>query len=153
MLLLTVTGCTREASDPDARLYVRQLQPLLAENALLSQRMLEAAGQVHDGRANASTASVAWEREIAPLAEHLHDQASRLDAPPTWSSRHERLVGVWGMRAKAYRDVTIAVRKGDRSLWRKAGASADQAKLDEEAWFDDANAALASEGIELDQYP
>ena len=132
---------------------MRQLQPLLAENGLLAERVLEGASDVHDGRASAATTAMAWEREIAPLARHLHDQARRVDPPGAWASSHQRLVDIWGSRAESYETLAQAVRDGDGARWRRGRALADQAKLDEEAWFSAANERLTPSGISLDQYP
>lgn len=151
--LLLLAGCQSSAGPPESVLYVRQLQPLLAENGLLAERILEGAAQVHDERASAATTAVTWQREIVPLAVHLHDQAQRLDAPQSWATSHQRLVDIWGERAEGYELLSTAIRKGDADAWRRGRAMADQAKLDEESWFAGANDRLGPTGIVLDQYP
>jgi len=115
--------------------------------------MLEAAAQVHNGRSSPSAAGVTWEREIVPIARHLHDQALRVDAPTSWAADHDRLGQIWGARADGYAEIAQGIREGERGAWQRGRALADQAKLDEEAWFTEAQKRLTPHNISLDQYP
>lgn len=152
-LLIALTACADRPAPPDSAMYVRQIQPLLAENGLLAERMLASASSVHDDKASPEMSADTWKRDIAPLAVHLHDQASRIDAPPEWSTSHQRLVEIWGERARGYSLIVTAIEGGDPDAWREGRALADQAKLDEETWFSVTNERLVPTGMTLDQYP
>ena len=153
LLTAALCACTTQPPPHDTASDVKQLHPLLHENGLLADKVLEAATDVHNGRASPTAASSAWENEIVPLAAHLHVQAEIVQAPTTWADAHGKLVSIWGARAEGYQLVSEAVNSGAESRWKRGRALADQAKLNEETWFKDANARLSVYGMELDQYP
>ena len=153
LLLLALLACGRRAPDPDHALYVRQLTPLLDDNGLLAERMLRAAAELHAGRATSAQALERWRDEVVPLAHHLHDQASLVQPPDPWVAPHERLTGIWETRATGYQLVLDGVEMGDESRFKRGRALADRAKLDEESWFQDANASLLAHGLLIDQFP
>lgn len=152
-LLTALVACAPPAVPQDTATYVTQLHPLLQENGLLADKVLEGAADVHDGRASPNTASLVWENEIVPLAGHLHAQAEIVQPPTRWASEHRELVSIWGSRAEGYVLVAEAVNSGDAARWKRGRALADKAKLDEESWFEEVNTRLAPLGIDLDQYP
>lgn len=150
---LLTAACGPPAVPADTAIYLGQLQPLLQENGLLAERILEAAAQVHNGRSSPTAASATWQEEVVPIARHLHDQALRVDAPAAWAADHDRLTQIWGSRADGYTEISVGITRGERGAWQRGRALADQAKLDEEAWFTEAQKRVRPYGVELDQYP
>jgi hypothetical protein len=159
LLLITATlgaGCGHRAAPPDDAFYVGQLIPVLADNGLLADRMLHAAADLSEGsKSQAAGPRVAerWRDEIVPLAHHVHDQAALLQPPEPWVDRHSSLVAIWAARAQGYQLVLDGVSFADEARFKRGRALADQAKLDEESWFQDANTALQPSSLALDQYP
>jgi hypothetical protein len=153
LLVAGLAACTARPIPADTATYVQQLHPLLHENGLLADTVLEAATDVHNGRATPTTATQAWQQEVVPLASHLHRQAELVLAPPSWVDAHEELVAIWGARARGYVLVSEAVNSGDELRWKRGRTLADKAKLDEEAWFKQVNSRLQPLGLDLDQYP
>lgn len=150
---MLLAGCARDPVDPQTAAWVHQLRPLLAENGLLAARVLHAATDVHNGEASPTTAALAWESEIVPLALNLRDQAELVQAPVRHEADHKRLIAIWDARATGYGDISRAIDEGDETRWKRGRSLADKAKLDEEAWFNDVNLRLGPQGIHLDQYP
>lgn len=148
----SLAGCSPSPEQAAARAWSDDLAPVLAENGLVWQRVLETAADVHDGRADTDAAYATWKRDIVPLTEHVRDQAALVQAPNAWVLDHATLVEVWSVRAGAYRDLSVALDQGDTERWRNARARADKAKLDEEAWFQATNEKLRPYGLTLDQY-
>jgi hypothetical protein len=126
---------------------------LLADNGLLADRVLRTAAAVANGTAAPEETRKEWETTITPLARHLHEQAALVQADGTWIEPQERLTRLWGARATGYEFVVEALQTGDDERWRRGVALADQAKLDEEAWFKEISARLAGEGVRIDQFP
>ncbi len=148
LLPLALASCMSPTAR-SAPAYVAELAPLLQENGLLAERVLEAAAAAHNGTTDAAALEDAWQHEITPLSEHLRDHAM-LAEPPV---RHADLVDLWSDRAEAYRALTEALADGDLTSWQAARATADQVKLREEEWFKTTNVELASTWVSLDQYP
>lgn len=152
-LLFLLAGC---ALDPDAEQaagYVVDLQPVLFENAALADRVLALSVSVSEKKASPEQIRKAWDDEIVPLAEHLHDQASFVRPPPAWAESHAQLVDLWADRAAAYRALSVAIEEGDEKRWRDARALADGVKLHEEQWFRTTNQKLAGWHLAVDPYP
>jgi len=151
--LLILSACSRRPHAPDNAFYVMLITPLLDDNALLAERLITAAATSLNAPEATSDAVEAWRDEIAPLAHHLHEQASMVQPPASWVSLHERLVNTWSARATGYQLLLEASERGDEVRLKRGRALADRAKLDEEAWMQEVNVRLAADGIELRQYP
>lgn len=152
-LLLTL-GCAPAAQpDPAAKAYADALQPLVQENGLVAERVLEVAADVYNGKAVSADTRKVWRDELAPMAEHLRNQAALVQAPPEWSADHTELVTIWTLRSDAWQDISEALEAGDPDLWKTGRSRSDEAKLQEESWFRKTNERLASQGITLDQFP
>ena len=152
LLLLTI-ACTLDPSAGQATDYVVNLQPVLFENAALSNRVLALSVAVAENKASPDQVRKQWDEEIVPLAEHLHDQVSFVQPPSDWTETHAELVGLWGDRAVAYRALSTAMDEGDEKRWRDARSLADGVKLHEEEWFRATNQRLAGWHLSVDQYP
>jgi hypothetical protein len=151
---LIVGPCNTSTPERDAAAsYVDMVSPLVHENGLLADRLLDTAAGAYNGSSNADETRRRFEGDIAPIAEHLYHQAELVSPPPDWAQRHHDLVAIWGERAAAYRDLAVALDHGDVAGWTSARTRADQAKINEESWFTSTNAALAPHGLILDQYP
>ena len=146
-------GCGAPPEAKESRDWVEDLQPVLAENGLVWERMLMTAADVHEGKRDADGTALAWNQDLVPLVEHVRDEAALIQPPNGWATEHAALVAVWAQRAESYRDLSVALRQGDTERWRNARPRADKAKLDEEAWFRTTNDKLRPLGITLDQYP
>lgn len=154
MLFALMIACAKPGpAEIDAQQYVIAVDPLLLENGLVAQRLLAEASDVYDGKAQGKDVKAAWIDDIAPLTEHLRDQASALSPPPSWNDSHKGLVDIWTIRADGYRDIAEAVVIGDPEMFKLGRDKADTAKLREETWFRDANARLQPYGLYLDQFP
>jgi hypothetical protein len=154
LLLALLGGCKPE--DPalsDAHRYLGALAPVLAENGLLARRLLDASATLYNDPTAQSEVKLAWTHDLVPLAEHLRNQADLVDAPPTWDAEHEALIDIWTARSEAYREIAESMHQGDADLWLSARQQADKAKLDEEAWFKEANDRLGPLGLTVDQFP
>jgi hypothetical protein len=134
--------------------YLTSLQPVLQENGLLVERVLIQAAIVYNNDSlRPETVADVWNHEIAPLAEHVYNQASFVQPPPEYAAAHKELVEIWGDRASSYRSLGEAVQQGDIEAWNQARSLAESVKLREEKWFDRLNEGLASSGLIVDPYP
>lgn len=133
--------------------YAQSLEPLLDENGLVADRLLETAAAVYNGTAASTEVKLAWVQDIVPLAEHLRDQAVLVQPPVEYAEDHRQLVEIWSTRADAYREIGDALVSGDLEQWKKGREQADDAKLREEAWFRATNEKLQPHGVSLDQFP
>ncbi len=152
-LFLLAAACALDPDADQAAGYVADLQPVLFENAALADRVLALSVSATEKKSSPEQIRKAWDDEIVPLAEHLHDQASFVRAPSAWAESHAQLVDLWGDRASAYRALSIAIEEGDEKRWRDARALADGVKLHEEEWFRGANQRLADWHLAVDPYP
>ncbi|TNE92037.1 MAG: hypothetical protein EP330_03530 [Deltaproteobacteria bacterium] len=151
---LFLVGCGEPGPDTlAAQSYAEQLEPLLYENGLLADQLYETAAAISNEQLDAETVEVRWQSRIAPVAEHLVDQAELVQPPAAWETRHDELVSIWRARAEGYRAISQALERGDREAWREGRKKADDSKIREERWFIDANRDLATHGVTLDQLP
>lgn len=152
---LSVAACG--PFDPETRAhraYVRDMQPLLVENALLADRVLHLAARVYnDPKTSAGDLAQDWTQEVVPLSEHLHGQATFLEPAAPWVEAHAELVDIWSERAQAYRTLSEALVLADANQWESAYNLARDVKIREEDWFRRANQTLAPKGLLLDQFP
>src|SRR5678815_2840335 len=120
MVLVSLAGCQpTDPAEQSARQYASSLEPLLAENGLLFNILLDASAGVYNSKAVTAETRVAWDRDIVPLSEHLRDQGLLVLPPPEWSADHKGLVEIWTTRAEAYRDISNSMQIGDLDLWKK----------------------------------
>jgi len=146
-------ACT--PADPErqaAEVYAQALEPLLEENGFLADNLLGTAGAIHDGRAPEDL-EARWTGEIVPLTENLYDQSRMLSVPDAWNAEHQLLIAIWKKRAESYRELSEATLAGDADRWTTARKVANEAKREEEAWFNNTNARLGKSGVSIDQYP
>ena len=149
-----LAGCPQPgATTGPAHTYAQSLEPLLDENGLVAERLLETAAEVYNGKAASAEVKLAWAQDVVPLAEHLRDQAVLVQPPVEYADDHKQLVEIWSTRADAYREIADALRSGDMDQWKKGREQADDAKLREEAWFRATNEKLSAHGVALDQFP
>ena len=153
LFLLALSSCVNPAPSIDNATYVVSLHPLLHENSLLAQRMLETAADVHAEKADGARAAETWRTDIVPLAQHLHDQAGLVNVPGPWVDAHGQLVTIWGSRAEGYALILEGIERGDAQRWKRGRSLADKAKLEEETWFQTTNKRLAPENLSIDQFP
>ncbi len=146
-------ACT--PADPErqaAEVYAQSLEPLLQENGLIADTVLGTAAAIYDGRAPENLPA-RWSDEIVPLSEHLYDQSRMLSVPDAWNAEHQLLIAIWKKRAEAYRDLSEATLLGDAKRWTAARKQANDAKLEEETWFNNTNERLGKSDVKIDQYP
>jgi hypothetical protein len=154
LVLVALAGCQpNDPAEQSARQYASSLEPLLAENGLLFNVLLDASADVYNGKTVTAETRVSWDRDVVPLAEHLRDQGLLVLPPPEWAADHKGLVEIWTTRAEAYRNISNAMAVGDLDQWKSGRDQADTAKLAEEEWFRGANSRLSPYGIVLDQFP
>lgn len=153
LLLSALVSCVPKGPSYETSAYVIALHPLLQENSLLAEKVLETAAGVHADKLDGPGATEAWRSEILPIAEHLHQQAAIVHAPGPWVDAHVQLVEAWGTRAEAYALIAEGVERGDLQRWKRGRSMAVTAQLDEERWFQESNQRLTPKGISLDQFP
>ncbi len=151
--VLVLIACALDAETQAAQDYVLRIQPVLIENGFLAERLLVLSARVYNRQADDHAIRRTWTDEIAPLAEHLHDQASFVTPPGPWAPAHTGLVDIWGDRAQAYRALGRAIDHGDPTRWQEARELTDSVKLREEEWFATTNQRLATYGLEVDPFP
>ncbi len=154
--LLVATGTACEDNSPEAvaaRAWAKDIEPLLHENSLLAEQVLEGAAEIYNGQPDAAAATKRWRDNVVPVAQHLQHQAELVEPPPVWAEPHTVLVATWTDRAGAYTDILVALETGDKELWTAGRKRSDSAKLAEEKWFQDTNKALSAYDIALDQFP
>lgn len=141
-------------SDRDAhRAYAHGLAPVLLDNGLLADQILDVGARVHDESIDDATLRARWIDDVAPLADRVAIEAAALAVPPVWQADHQALVALWRGRATALRDTAWALDDADPAAFDHARGRAAQAQLDEESWFRAANERLASAGLALDPHP
>ncbi len=153
-LALVLTGCTDTSPEAEAaRKWRGQVEPLLHENALLAEQVLETGADVYNGTGDAEKIETHWREAVVPTAKHLQHQAELVQAPEAWAARQKTLVETWADRATAYDEVLVALETGDKELWGVGRKRSDEAKLREEKWFKVVNQELAPFDLVLDQFP
>jgi hypothetical protein len=154
VLTLLVACGPFDAETRAHRAYVRQLQPLLVENSLLSDQVLGLAARAYnDPNVEPAALAEAWTKDVVPLSEHLHSQATFVLPPTEWATAHGELVEIWSDRAQAYRALSESITVADPDQWQAARELADTVKLQEEEWFRNTNQTLGPKGLLVDQYP
>ena len=147
-------GCTPPGPEAQSgKEYVECLRPLLQENGLLANTLLDLAADRYHDKTTDDLLESRWREDIVPLADHLHTQAGLVTPPTSWTDRHGGLVKIWGQRADAYSGMSLSIRLGDPERWKQSMSKADDAKVDEERWFRDVNRELAQWDLSLDQFP
>ena len=152
LLIVGWLGCANPGQEA-AEAYVRDLQPLLVENAALADQVLVQGAAIYNEAAGPREVAAAWESKIVPMAEHLAAQASFAQPPGPFEGTHGKLVKVWTDRATAYRGLSEATRTANAELWNAARAKVDEVHAQEHAFFDALNAQLSPAGLQVDPYP
>ncbi len=152
MWVLLRLACATTPQQSDVA-YARDLAPVLADNGLLAERVLQLAGDATQPNPDHERLARGWTQDVVPLAIHVAVVSATVEAPPTWTARHGELVSLWDRRATAAQEAAAALSEGDRARWDRAAADLTRNRLDEEAWFRAANEALAPTGIPLDAIP
>ena len=151
---LSILACAGGPESDAAQAYVTAMHPILAENAGLAQRFLSEASRVKKHETDGTQLAELLSRELAPQAETLAAEAKAITpGDPKLNDAHAQLVKAWSARASAYDTMRDAWAHGDLAAWDAAMKQNAQAKLDEEAYFAQVEAALAPYELHLEQYP
>lgn len=154
LLALTLVACN--ALDPatrDATQYVSDVQPLMLENARLSERLLQMAAQVYNQQVPEDGLARPWVDEVTPLAQHLAIEAENTPAPADWKEDHTSLVVIWTDRAAAFRELSEALVLADLDRWTSGRDGVASYVKREEQWFRSVNDRLRPFDLEIQQYP
>lgn len=154
LLALTLAACN--ALDPatrDATQYVSDVQPLMLENARLSERLLLMAAQVYNQDVPEDGLARPWIEEVAPLAQHLAIEAENTPAPADWKADHTSLVVIWTDRSVAFRELGEALVLADQDRWMAGRDAVASYVKREEQWFRTVNDRLRPFELEIEQYP
>jgi len=152
---LLMIGCGSEGSGPgsqEAAVYIELMTPLIHENRLLADQVLQTAADLHNGETKNEDALERWNKDIIPLANHLFHESAILRTPPEWSEKHGVLIDIWETRSKAYEEIAQAIERGDRAVWERAKTHSGQAKIREESWFNETNKTLSPMSLRLSPY-
>jgi hypothetical protein len=144
-------ACAPDRKDDSA--YANALAPVLLENGLLADQLLDLAARAHDEAIDAATLQARWLDDAVPLADRVAIEAAAVSPPASWQADHDALVTVWRGRASALRASAWAVVDGDAAAFDAARARAATAQLDEEAWFRAANARIGRSALSLVPHP
>lgn len=150
---LLLLGCNEDPRRAQTLEYLLELRPVLYENRLLAEQVLIQGAAVHDGRGSPETLMSAWDSEIVPLAQHVHDMAEAVEAPPNVAPDHRALGELWKRRYKAYRDVSEAYHTADLTAFQNAQREAAAVTLEEDQWVRALNAKLQPMELYVDLVP
>ncbi|MEZ4321372.1 MAG: hypothetical protein R3F61_28125 [Myxococcota bacterium] len=154
LLVGALLGCsTLDPKTSAATEYVNDVQPLMLENSLLAERLLQLAAMSYNDTVPEAGFAPTWNDEIVPLAEHIHIQADSVEVPSDWKDLHDNLVVIWSDRASAYRSMGEAIVLADRKRWKEARELEGQVVKREETWFQTVASQLGQYDLTLEQYP
>ena len=149
ILLFLLVGCADSATTT----YAEQLDPLLYENTVLNDQLLNIAGGIYNDKVDSQKTAELFRSDVIPIAQHLAHQAAAVQAPEQWAASHAELVDIWSQRAKSYREISEALWLVDAERFSNAQVGLDKAAREEEAWFADMRQELGKKGVALSQFP
>lgn len=154
LTLTVVSACGGGAGADAAQGYHTSMVPLLLKNQELAQEFVNMATRVRTQEITVEQTVQIWQGRIIPLADGLKNDATSI-APgePVLDAHHARLVSAWSARSEAYRTMLKAYRDHDQASFATARRNNVDAKVAEEQYFDQVNAALRGFGFYLDQFP
>jgi len=153
-VVFAILACAGGPESDVAGAYVAAMQPVLTENGALAQRFLTEASRVKKKETDGATLEAMLHAELAPQAAALLTKAKAVNpGDPKLDDAHALLVKAWTARSAAYAALEDAWTRGDVLAWDAAMKQNAQAKVDEEAYFTQIDAALAPYELRLEQYP
>ena len=154
LLIAFLGGCGPDPVEQDAAAYYAAVTPLFGQNLVIATGFLDIASRVKKGEAPPEVVAVRLGTELTPAADQLKAAVEKIEpVTPALGEAHTILVHAWTDRAAAYHAMNDAWIANDPAAFDAARKKNLQSKLDEERYFQTANAALAPYGLILDQYP
>ena len=149
IFVFLLASCT----DSSTSTYAEQLDPLLYENTVLNDQLLNVAGGIYNDTVDSQRTAELFRSDVIPIAQHLAHQAAAVQAPEEWAASHAELVEIWAQRAHSYRELSEALWLVDAERFSNAQVALDKAAREEETWFADIRQKLAKQGVALNQFP
>ena len=152
-------ACGPDSGEVDARAYVDAVSRLMVRDGALAAEQEEWVGKLArsaagEGGVDGAEVARVWATRVRPEADALAGEARRITPTnPALSDAHARLVKAWTERAAAYGEITEAWTRGDEAAFDAARAHGLRARLEEEAYFPEANAVVGAWGLSVRQYP
>jgi hypothetical protein len=152
-------ACGPDPDEIDAQAYVDAVGRLMVRDGALAAEQEELVGKLArsaagEGGVDGAEVARVWATRLRPEADALASEARRLTpGNPALSDAHARLVKAWSERAVAYGEIADAWTRGDEAAFDAGRSHGLRARLEEEAYFPEANAVVGAWGLSLRQYP
>jgi hypothetical protein len=153
LITLTILGCGGDPRRQQTEDYLSRLTPILHENSLLADTVLQQAALVHNGQVDPKAIVTAWSTDIAPMAQHVHTLAADVAPPEHLAADHAALVQIWQRRAEAYREVVESHQRADLESFTRAQRDIGTITVNEDQWVRAFNARLDEMKLNIDLYP
>lgn len=155
-LTLSLVGCQDQGPPPYAQ-YRDAVQPLLAENTTLVKHFEQLAISLKkrtEAAPDPKAIAAQLDSTMLPAARSLSERAEAVTlTEASLAPVHQHLVNAWSHRAEAWSNLRDAYGKDDLQALDQAIELSTQSHLLEDQWFDEADAALRTQGLYLVRYP
>lgn len=153
LLAFLLMSCGGRQGPEDAQRYVAAMTPVVQANADLSRRYLALTERLRKHTADSEAIATALDAELLPAARQITAAARQVAPAEEYLSLHLHAVDAWTRRAEAYSDLSRAWHTDSVSLFDAAMRANLKAHEDEEQYFSELNALLATHGLRLDPLP
>jgi hypothetical protein len=154
LLIALLAGCGVDPARHDVETYDAAMKPVLARNLVLARSFLDIASRVKKGETDGPKIAEQMKTDVVPLADEVEASATKIQpTTPALADAHAILVKAWADRAESYHAMSDAWAKGDLAAFDAARKRNVQSKLDEEKYFQAANAVTSAYGVTIEQYP
>lgn len=150
---ISVLGC----ADPDrnaAKEYVEVMQPVFADNMVLTRQFVEVATEVKKGEAQPRAIAGRFEQTLIPGAVALRDRVMAVQPESAeLAAIHRSLAEAWTGRVDAWSGLHAAWGSTDLDAFDAAVKRNLEVKTSEERYIGEVNAWLAPHELSLRQFP
>jgi hypothetical protein len=153
IVALLQAGCSEDPRRAQTLQYLMDMRPVVYENGLLAEQVMHQGASVYDGRSTPEGLLAAWDGEIIPLAQHVHDLASTVEPPGNVAPDHRALTELWKRRHRVYRNLSEAAHRADLDAFQNAQRESAAVTLEEDQWVRAFNAKLQPMELFVDLVP